>query len=128
MSLIKVGDSTNYAEVDDDGKLTASGGVTGVISGTVAGDLAVAGTSTLTGVVTATAGVVGDITATSTVILKDRLGKILIAQGTTVPVDTGTLYAKGCLFIDTDVATGTSGLYVNVGTSESCVFKLVSNA
>ena len=128
MSLIKVGDSTNYAEVDDDGKLTASGGVTGVISGTVAGDLAVAGTSTLTGVVTATAGVVGDVTAATVAIIKDKNGDLIIAQGTTVPTDTTTGYAKGCLFIDTDVASATSGLYVNIGTNTSCIFKLVTNA
>lgn len=61
-------------------------------------------------------------------LIKDALGKTLLATGTTVPSDTAPLYAKGCLFIDTDVATGTSGLYVNVGTSSSCVFKLVTNA
>ena len=61
-------------------------------------------------------------------LLKDAAGKTLLATGTTLPADTGALYAKGCLFIDTEVTTGTSGLYVNVGTSASCVFKLVSNA
>lgn len=68
------------------------------------------------------------LSATTAVILKDSLGKILIATGTTVPADEVTTYAKGALFIDTNVATGTSGLYVNVGTSASCVFKLVTNA
>lgn len=63
-----------------------------------------------------------------TAILKDDNDKALLATGTTVPADAGALYAKGCLFIDTDVATGTSGLYVNVGTAASCVFKLVTNA
>lgn len=63
-----------------------------------------------------------------TVLLKDSLGKALLATGATLPADTGAIYAKSCLFIDTDVATGTSGLYVNVGTSASCVFKLVTNA
>lgn len=61
-------------------------------------------------------------------LIKDASGKTLLATGTTVPADTGTLYAKGCIFIDTDVATGTSGMYVNVGTAASCVFKLVTNA
>ena len=61
-------------------------------------------------------------------LLKDAAGKTLLATGATLPADTGALYAKGCLFIDTDVASGTSGLYTNVGTSTSCVFKLVSNA
>jgi hypothetical protein len=61
-------------------------------------------------------------------LLKDSSGQSLLATGTTVPSDTDTLYAKGCLFIDTDVTSGTSGLYVNVGTSASCIFKLVTNA
>lgn len=64
----------------------------------------------------------------STTILLDSNADMLIVQGTTVPTDTTTGYAKGCLFIDTDVTTGTSGLYVNVGTNTSCVFKLVTNA
>jgi len=63
-----------------------------------------------------------------TAMLLDASGKALIATGTTLPADAGALYAKGCLFIDTDVATGTSGLYVNIGTAASCVFKLVTNA
>lgn len=45
--------------------------------------------------------------------LQDNTGKALFVTGTTVPADTGTEYAKGCLFIDTDVATGTTGLYCN---------------
>lgn len=68
------------------------------------------------------------IAAGVTCLIADASGKALLATGTTVPPDTGAVYAKGCLFIDTDVATGTSGLYVNVGTAASCVFKLVSNA
>ena len=63
-----------------------------------------------------------------TVLLKDELGKALMATGVTVPSDTATLYAKGCLFIDTDVATGTTGLYCNKGTSASCVFTAVTQA
>ena len=95
------------------------------LSGLVVGS---GGIST-TGELSTTSTVTGTIlNASTTTILKDSLGKILIAQGTTVPADTGTTYAKGCLFIDTDVASGTSGLYVNVGTSSSCVFKLVTNA
>lgn len=75
-------------------------------------------------------GVTLDATAASGVthLIKDAAGKTLLATGAAVPADAGAVYAKGCLFIDTDVATGTSGLYVNVGTSASCVFKLVSNA
>jgi hypothetical protein len=63
-----------------------------------------------------------------TVLLKDATEKILLATGTTLPTDGDAIFAKGCLFIDTDVATGTSGLYTNVGTSTSCVFKLITNA
>jgi hypothetical protein len=50
------------------------------------------------------------------------------AEGTDVPVDTTKGYAKGCLFIDTDVAAGTTGLYVNVGTTAECDFDAVSDA
>lgn len=50
---------------------------------------------------------------------------IMIATGTDVPVDTSSGYAKGCLFIDTNVATGTSGLNENTGTNTSCVFNVI---
>lgn len=81
------------------------------------------------GAVNTAPALVGELIATGvTCLFKDGSGKALLATGTTVPSDTATLYAKGCLFIDTDVATGTTGLYVNVGTASSCVFKAVSNA
>lgn len=76
-------------------------------------------TCTLAGV-TAASGV--------TALLYDGAGKVLLATGATVPTDAGTIYAKGCLFIDTDVATGTGGLYCNKGTSASCVFTLITQA
>jgi hypothetical protein len=63
-----------------------------------------------------------------TVLMKDASGDILQATGITVPTDAETGYAKGCLFIDTDVAAGTTGLYVNVGTNTSCNFDAVSDA
>jgi len=53
---------------------------------------------------------------------------ILYATGTDVPADTSDGYAKGCLFIDTNVAAGTTGLYVNVGTTSSSNFDAVSDA
>lgn len=53
---------------------------------------------------------------------------IVYVTGTTVPTDAASGYAKGCLFVDTDVASGTTWLYVNVGTSTSCVFKALTNA
>lgn len=61
---------------------------------------------------------VGDIK----VLMKDADGMILKATGTTVPSDGGAGYAKGCLFIDTDVIAGTSGIYENVGTTTACDF------
>lgn len=65
---------------------------------------------------------------TVTVLLRDSNQDILWATGTTKPSDTTTGYAKGCLFIDTDVATGTGGLYCNQGTKTSCDFTLVTQA
>lgn len=65
---------------------------------------------------------------TITPILADPSGDILIAQGTTVPTDGTSGYAKGCLFIDTDVATGTTGLNCNKGTNTSCQFTAVTQA
>jgi len=63
-----------------------------------------------------------------TALLKDADGNALLCTGTTVPSDGGALYAKGCLFIDTDVATGTSGLNCNKGTAAACAFTLVTQA
>jgi len=62
------------------------------------------------------------------VIMRDKKRKILYAIGTDVPADTTAGYAKGCLFVDTDVAAGTTGLYVNVGTTAECDFDAVSDA
>ena len=71
----------------------------------------------------------GSLIATGVVgILLDENGKALLATGTTVPSNGANGYAKGCLFIDTDVATGTTGLYCNKGTSSSCVFTAVTQA
>ena len=71
----------------------------------------------------------GSLIATGVVgILLDENGKALLATGTTVPTNGSNGYAKGCLFIDTDVATGTTGLYCNKGTSTSCTFTAVTQA
>ena len=67
---------------------------------------------------------VGELTAQHQL---DNAGNITYSVGTTVPGDVAG-YAKGSLFVDTDVADGTSGLYVNVGTTASALFKLVTNA
>lgn len=62
------------------------------------------------------------------VMVYDTDGNILWAKGTDVPADSTSGYAKGCLFIDTDVGAGTTGLYVNVGTTSACDFDAVSDA
>jgi len=70
----------------------------------------------------------GSATTDEVVLLEDGLGNVLLATGTTVPTNTTAGYAKGCLFIDTNVAGGTGGLYCNKGTKTSCTFSLVSQA
>ena len=65
---------------------------------------------------------------TVNVLIKDGNDNILLATGTTVPTDATKGFAKGCLFIDTDVASGTTGLYCNKGTKSSCVFTAVTQA
>lgn len=62
------------------------------------------------------------------VLLEDNVGKILLAVGTDVPAGATNGYAKGCLFIDRDVVTGTTGLYENKGTSTSCDFATIASA
>lgn len=62
------------------------------------------------------------------VLIRDDLGDILMATGTTVPSNDGVGFAKGCLFIDTNVAAGTTGLYCNKGTTEACEFTAVTQA
>lgn len=69
----------------------------------------------------------GDV-KTSNTLIADAVGNALLATGTTVPTDSTAGYAKGCLFIDTDVAAGTTGLYVNIGTTAACNFNTVTNA
>jgi len=67
-------------------------------------------------------------TADIIIYLRDESDNILWASGTDVPADDTSGYAKGCLFIDRNVAAGTSGLYVNVGTTSAANFDLVSDA
>lgn len=55
----------------------------------------------------------------------DPAGDILKCSGTVTITDGGSGYAKGCEYIDTDVATGTSATYINNGTNTSCAFHLV---
>lgn len=62
------------------------------------------------------------------VLMRDGDNKILWATGTGVPTDATAGYAKGCLFIDTDVAAATTGLYVNIGTTTECDFDAITDA
>lgn len=66
--------------------------------------------------------------STEFILLRDTNDKKLLVQWITIPTDWTTWYAKACLFFKTNVASGTSGLYTNVWTDISCVFKLVTNA
>lgn len=63
---------------------------------------------------------------TITVFLQDSDGMIMDCAGTTVPTDDTAGYAKGCRFVDTDVADNTSGVYENIGTTTVCEFNAVS--
>lgn len=60
-----------------------------------------------------------------TVLQEDADSNVLFATGTVTVTDAGSGYAKGCLYIDTDVAAGTGGLYQNVGSTTSCNFDKV---
>jgi hypothetical protein len=62
------------------------------------------------------------------VLEKDGAGMVLLARGTDAPTDAEAGYAKGCIFIDTDVAGGTSGLYENIGTTASCEFSVFGSS
>lgn len=56
------------------------------------------------------------------VMMRDNAGNVLLATGTTVPVNAGSGYAKGALFHKTNMGTGLSGTYVNAGTTASALF------
>ena len=60
--------------------------------------------------------------------LADSNGDLLLCTGTVTITDGGTGYAKGCMYIKTDVATGTGGNYLNKGTNTACAFTLVTQA
>jgi hypothetical protein len=59
------------------------------------------------------------------VLARDASENILLATGLTKPTDATAGFSKSCLFIKTDAATGTAGLYENIGTSTSCSFNQV---
>lgn len=58
----------------------------------------------------------------------DGSGMIVRCEGTTVPTADSAGFAKGCLFVDTDAADGTKGLYENIGTTAASDFNLVGDA
>jgi len=60
--------------------------------------------------------------------LSDKNGDLLLCTGTVTITDTSTGYAKGCMYIKTDVSTGTGGMYLNKGTNTSSAFTLVTQA
>jgi len=60
--------------------------------------------------------------------MRDEVGDILLATGTTVPTTTSSGFAKGCIFIDTNVSGGTTGFYINNGTRTSCDFVASASA
>lgn len=59
-----------------------------------------------------------------TVLMRDPSGNVQMAIGTSVPGDEAG-YAKSCLFVKTNAADGTAGLYENIGTTTSADFNLV---
>lgn len=59
------------------------------------------------------------------VLSRDIDNDVLLCSGTSVP--TGAGYAKGCLFMKTDVVTGTKGLYENQGTTAAASFNVIGD-
>jgi len=62
-----------------------------------------------------------------TVLLKDGNGDVVYCTGLTVPTANSVGFAKGCLFVDTNVADGTKALYENQGTSLLSDFNLIGD-
>ena len=67
----------------------------------------------------------GERIGTEYTLISDTSGNKLFVKGVTVPTAATSGYAKGALFIDTDVAAGEKALYENHGSSTSCSFQLV---
>jgi hypothetical protein len=61
------------------------------------------------------------------VMMRDNLGNVLLATGTTVPVDGGAGYAKGATFVKTNAVGGTSGTHINMGSPASALFRGVGD-
>lgn len=62
-----------------------------------------------------------------TVYSQDENGDVLLAVGTATISDGAAGYAKGCLYIDTDVGAGSTGIYENVGTTTACNFDTIGS-
>jgi hypothetical protein len=62
------------------------------------------------------------------VLIKDDVGDVLYCKGETKPTDGLSGFAKGCIFIDTDVADNSQGVYFNIGTNTSAEFSLNTSA
>lgn len=62
-----------------------------------------------------------------TVLEKDASGNVLRCTGTVTITDAGSGFAKGCLYIKTNVGAGTTGVYENVGTTASCNFDTIGS-
>jgi len=62
--------------------------------------------------------------------LKDQNGLALHCSGTVAftTLTTAALYQAGCIYIDTDIAAGTSKVYANSGTAAAPAFTLVTQA
>ena len=57
----------------------------------------------------------------------DSSNKVLLASGATVPTNGTAGYAKGCVFVQTDTATGLCARYENIGTTASCQFRVIGS-
>ena len=56
------------------------------------------------------------------VLIRDATGAALYARVTTVPSNGAAGYAKGCIVMHLNASIGSVDMYVNTGTSTSCVF------
>lgn len=56
-------------------------------------------------------------------LFEDSNGDVLMATGTVTVTNTGSGYAKGCIYIKTNAGSGVEGFFRNVGTNTSCIFE-----
>lgn len=64
---------------------------------------------------------------TINIYLKNEDDNIVLCSGTTVPTADTAGYAKGALFIKTNAADGTKGVYENQGTTAASDFNLIGD-